>query len=121
MTSAIERLHERVRAQRARLLVRRWETRQLAGSKGTWYRLRLALTLAEAAYAVDKATLAMLVAEGWKRAPVGDELEPAKVYLFVSSERASQIASARPLQVRLSAELLAEPYVMLVPFEGITP
>lgn len=121
MTSPIERLHERVRAQRTRLLVRQWEARQLKGSKGTWYRLRLALTFAEAAYAVDAATVAALLAEGWKRAPVGDELEPAKNYLFVPKERASRIASARPLAVRLSAALLAEPHIILVPFEGIAP
>lgn len=119
--SPLARLHERARAQRARVLVRQWEARQRAGSKGTWYRLRLALSFAEAAYAVDAATLAALVAEGWKRAPVGDELEPAKDYVFVPRERASRIVSARPLEVRLSAALLAEPHVVLVPFEGITP
>jgi hypothetical protein len=121
MTSPLERLHERARAQRSRILVRQWEARQLKGSKGTWYRLRVALTFAEAAYAVDAATLTELLAEGWKRAPVGDELEPAKDYVFVSRERASKIASARPMEIRLSAALLAEPHVVLVPFEGITP
>jgi len=117
----IERLQERVRAQQTRLLVRRWEVRQSATSKGTWYRLRRALAFADAVYAVDAATLAVLLAEGWKRAPVGDELEPTRDYVFVSRERASRIASARPLKIRLSAELLAEPHIVLVPFEGITP
>jgi hypothetical protein len=117
----VERLHARARAQQARLLVRRWETRQVATSKGTWYRLRRALAFAELAYAVDGETIAELLAEGWKRAPVGDELEPVKDYVFVSRERAATIASARPLRIRLSAELLAEPHVILVPFEGITP
>ncbi len=117
----IERLHARARAQQARLVVRRWEARQIATSKGTWYRLRRALTFAEAAYAVDAATVEVLLAEGWMRAPVGDELEPVKDYVFVSRERVSRMTSARPLTIRLSAELLAEPHVVLVPFEGIVP
>ncbi len=116
-----DRLHARARARRARLVVRAWELRQIAGSKGTWYRLRLALAFAEKVYAVDAETLAALLAEGFRREAVGAELEPTKDLVFVPKLRAASLLSARPLAVRLSPELLAERHLVLIPFDGITP
>jgi hypothetical protein len=48
--------------------------------------------------------------------PVGKELEPPKLILFVSAPRIARMASARPLALRLSAELLAVDCLALVPF-----
>jgi hypothetical protein len=110
-------LERRAEAFRSRIRVRAWEFRQLAGSKGTWFRLRRLLAGARDAYAVDAAAIEELLAEGHAREPVGDELEPPRSYVVVSADRASRIATKRPLRVRLSAELLGSPNVVLVPFD----
>lgn len=105
----VERFNERAR-------VRAWEFRQRRHAKGAWPRLRLALAHAREAYSVDEASMAALLAEGFARLGVGDEFEPRKDIVVVPSERASRIAGARPLVVRLSAELLRAPRVVLVAF-----
>lgn len=53
--------------------------------------------------------------------PVGQELEPPKLIVVVPAARVAQLASARPLTVRLSAELLAAECLALVPFETRRP
>ena len=109
-------LEARAKAFRARVRVRAWEARQLRGAKGTWYRLRRTRARAQDAFAVDALVIDELLAEGYLREPVGDELEPTRSYVFVPPERAEAIRDRRRLALRLSAELLAAPNVVLVPF-----
>jgi hypothetical protein len=106
----------RAEAMRARVRLRSWELRQLHRAKGSWHRLRLTLARAEDAYAVDDATIQELLAEGFSKEPVGDEFEPRRSYVFVPAERAACISSRRALTIRLSAEFLGSPAVVLVPF-----
>lgn len=111
-------LHKRAEEFRARMQVRAWEYRQLKGAKGTWYRLRRMLARASEAYEVGDATFAELIEQGAVREPTGDELEPTKNYVFLPRDRVAHLPDARPLRVRLSAELLSAKNVVFVPFAG---
>jgi hypothetical protein len=113
MTSATER---RLRQLRSRLLLRAWDYRQRHHARGVWFRLRRVLADASAAYAVSADEARELVAEGHAPEPVGSELAPPRLIVFVSAERAMQLSSARPLAVRLSAELLAADCLVLACF-----
>ncbi len=113
MTAVQER---RLRELRSRVLVRAFEYRQRRHARGVWFRLRRLLALASEAYAVPRDEAERLIAEGCRPDPVGRELAPARLILVVSPGRAAQIRSARPLPVRLSAELLAAEGLVLVPF-----
>ena len=113
MTEAVER---RLRQLRSRVLVRAWDYRQRNHARGVWFRLRRVLAEASQAYAVSTAEAQELLAEGHRPEPVGEELSPSRPILFVSAERALRLASARPLAVRLSAELLAAESLVLIPF-----
>jgi hypothetical protein len=112
MTSAERRL----RQLRSRVLVRAWDYRQRHHSRGVWYRLRRVLAEAREAYAVSAQEAAELIAEGCVPEPVGAELAPARPILFVTADRARRLASARPLAVRLSAELLGAEGLALTRF-----
>jgi hypothetical protein len=113
MTSAVER---RLRLLRSRALVRAWDYRQRHHSRGAWFRLRRVLTEAGEAYAVSAQEAERLIAEGHEPEPVGAELEPARRIIFVTAERARSLDTARPLVVRLSAELLAAEGLALTRF-----
>lgn len=110
-------LEQRARQFRSRVLVRSWEYRQRHHARGVWFRFRRVLADAKEAYAVAREDAEMLVKEGLRAEPVGQELQPPKVILFAPAARVERIASARPLEVRLSAELLAAECLVLVPFE----
>jgi hypothetical protein len=99
---------------RSRVLVRSFEYRQRNHARGAWFRLRCVLALAAQAYAISRGQAEELVQEGFRPEPAGRELEPSRVIVFV--ERAARIAAARPLAVRLSAELLAAEGLALVSF-----
>jgi hypothetical protein len=109
-------LEERVRALRARCRIRAWELRQRAHAKGVWFRLRRVLADAALAFAIPEHEAQRLIAQGVIPEPVGDEIEPRKTILFVPAEAVSGLDSPRDLAVSLSAELLAEPFLVLVPF-----
>jgi len=113
MTASMER---RLRELRSRVLVRSWDYRQRRHARGVWFRFRRVLAGAKEAYALPPDEARRLVAEGCRPEPVGLELEPPRLLLFVPAERVAQIPSARPLAVRLSAELLSEECLALVPF-----
>jgi hypothetical protein len=113
MTSASER---RLRQLRSRLLVRAWDYRQRRLAHGVWFRLRRILADASAAYAVSAEEARALVAEGHSPEPVGGELSPSRVIVFVGVERARRLNTARRLAVRLSAELLAADGLVLTRF-----
>jgi len=113
VTAAQER---RLRERRSRLLVRAFDHRQRRHARGVWYRLRRVLAFAQEAYAIPRDEAERLIAEGRAPDPVGGEIEPPKIIVLVPAERVARIASARPLAVRLSAELLSAESLALVPF-----
>jgi len=113
MTESMER---RLRELRSRVLVRAWDYRQRRLARGVWFRFRRVLAAANEVYALPPDEAQRLVAEGCTPEPVGLELEPPRLLLFVSAERVAQIPSARPLAVRLSADLLSAECLALVPF-----
>lgn len=114
MTAALER---RLRAQRARVLIRSFEYRQRHHARGVWFRLRRVLADASAAYVVPEDEAQRLIAEGHRIEPVGSELQPPKIILLVPASRAAQLASAQPVPVRLGAPLLAASCLVITPFE----
>jgi hypothetical protein len=109
-------LAERVKAVRARARVRRWEYRQRNLAHGAWGRFRAALAHAREAYAIDEATAAALVAEGFAADERGRGLEPPRTIIWITAERAARLGGARPIAIRLDAELLAARCLALVPF-----
>ena len=115
MTAVQER---RLRELRSRVLVRAFDHRQRRHARGVWFRLRRVLAFAREAYAVPPDEASRLIAEGHRPESVGRELEPPRVILFVPAERVARIATARPLAVRLSAEVLSAECLALVPFEA---
>lgn len=115
---------QRLRELRSRVLVRSWDYRQRHHARGVWFRFRRVLAEASEAYVVPREELDSLVSEGHRPEPVGLELEPRKLIVFVPAARLARIASARPLTVRLSAELLGAECLVLVSFDPrptITP
>lgn len=107
---------DRVKAVRARARVRRWEYRQRNLAHGAWDRFRAALARASAAYAIDEETAAALLAEGWQADDRGRGLEPPRVLVWISAERAAALAGARRIALRMGPELLAARVLALVPF-----
>jgi hypothetical protein len=98
------------------MLVRAFDHRQRRHARGVWFRLRRVLTFASEAYALPRDEGERLIAEGHQPEPVGHELAPPRLILFVPRERVTRTASARPLAVRLSAEVLSTECLALVPF-----
>jgi len=109
---------QRLRALRSRVLVRAFDHRQRRHARGVWFRLRRVLAFAKEAYAIPRDEAERLIGEGHRPEPVGRELEPPRVILFVPRERVARVASARRLAVRLSAEMLSAECLALVPFEA---
>jgi hypothetical protein len=109
-------LPARVKRQKQRIAVRRWEYRQRNTSKGVWLRLRLALAQSERLFAVSEEAMAALVADGFQPLAVGFELHPKKQLVVVPLARALHIDGARELPVRLSADVLGAVNLVLVPF-----
>ena len=114
-------LDRRLRDQRARVLVRSFGYRQRHHAHGLWFRFRRVLADAAAAYVISEADARTLVNEGCQVEPVGRQLQPPKIIVSVPPERMAQIASARPVPVRLGGELLTAPCLGLVPFERAEP
>jgi hypothetical protein len=110
-------LQRRVRERQARVLARVFEYRQRRHARGAWFRLRRALTLARETYALPRDQGEQLVAEGCPADPVGSELAPPRLIVRVPAARIAAVPSARPLAVRLNAELLSADCLALVPFD----
>ncbi len=115
MSGAFER---RLRARRARVLIRNHDYRQRRHAHGVWLRLRRVLADASAAYAVSADVAQALVVEGYAVQPVGAELEPPKLIVTVPADRVSTIATAEPVPIRIGGALLAAPCLALVPFDA---
>lgn len=111
-----EALHRRARQVRANATVRAWEYRQRRYAKGTWFRLRRVLANAREAYVVPEEATRLLIDEGYRPEPVGEELEPAKTILFVPESRVARIAERKAIPVRLDSELLVASCLVLVRF-----
>jgi hypothetical protein len=118
MSAVLER---RLRGQRARVLVRAHGDRQRRHAHGVWLRLRRVLADASAACAVSAEDARALVAEGHAVQPVGAELHPPKLIVTVAADRAPAMAGAVPVPIRLGKELLAAPFLVLVPFDAAPP
>jgi hypothetical protein len=110
-------LERRLRELRSRVLVRSWNYRQRHHARGVWFRLRRVLSEASEAYAITREEAEELVSQGHRAEPVGQELEPPKLIVFAPAPRVARIASARPVPLRLGAEMLAAECLALVPFE----
>lgn len=111
-------LEKRVRAMQSRAAVRAWEYRQRNHAKGTWYRLRRLLADSRVAYALTEQDARQLMIEGCGREAVGEQIEPPKTILSVSSERIDAIVDKREIAVRIDADFFAAEYVALVRFEN---
>lgn len=116
-----ELLHRRVRQIRARAERRRWAYRQRNLAQGVWFRIARVLVEAAEAWAISDEDAAALAAEGIAAEPAGLEVEPPLALRFVPAERLAGLASRRPLDVRLSAELLSARNVALVRFGASSP
>jgi len=77
--------------------------------------------MTEVAYAVSPDDAAELVREGYQAEEVGEHLEPKKILLRIPPERAAQLPNKRAVPIRLGAELLAERYLILVPWGPPAP
>ena len=110
----------RIREYRRRVLVRSWEYRQRHHAHGTWFRLRRALADASAAFVISGEDARRLAAEGHPVLPVGAEFDPPKLIVVVPAARIAQTASARPIVVRLSADLLSAEGLALTLFETVS-
>ena len=110
-------LERRVKQLRSRVLVRLWDYRQRRHARGVWFRLRRVLTDASAAYVIPADEARRLIAEGYRAEPVGAEIEPPKLIVIVPAARLAQIASARPVPVRLGREWLSAECLALTPFD----
>lgn len=111
-----ERLEDRLRQYRQRVLIRSWEYRQRRHAHGVWHRLRRVLTDADATYTVSGEDASTLATEGYRPEPVGAELNPPKTIVFVPRERLAGLPSARPVPLKLGIDLLAAEYLVLTPF-----
>ena len=114
-------LEYRLRQHRRRMVVRSWEYRQRRHAHGVWFRLRSVLANARAAYVISGADARTLLAEAHRMETVGRELDPPKLIIVAPSDRIARIASARPVAVRLSAEVLAAECLALTPFAEDRP
>jgi hypothetical protein len=85
-----------------------------------WFRLRRILADARHAHVIPRGAALELIAEGYRPEPVGEELDPPRLILFVPEERIARIPSARPVPVRLEAELLAAECLALTAFDAPT-
>lgn len=115
MTAAAER---RLRELRSRVLVRSWDYRQRRHARGVWFRLRRILADAREAHVIPREEARALIAEGYRPEPVGQELDPPRLILFVPEERTARIPGARSVAVRLGAELLAAECLVLTAFDA---
>ena len=111
-----ESLHRRAKRVRSCAAVRAWEYRQHRHSKGVWFRLRRVLADAESAFAIPCSEVKQLEEEGCRLEPVGAEIEPQKMILFVPNARLEQIPEKRRIRVALDADFFAAPCVALSRF-----
>src|SRR5439155_8523420 len=94
---------------RARSLVRAWEYRQRDHAKGTWFRLRRALTDASRVYAISEVQAASLAARGLAPLRVGRQLHPERSLYWVETADLAELGEVREVAVHLET-VLREPF-----------
>jgi hypothetical protein len=114
-----EVLHDRARRVRERSLVRAWEYRQRAFSKGVWFRFRRILVDAAEAWIIDEADADALEAHGYLPHPVGFEFAPPKRLFILTREELEAVPRRRQVAVRLHGELLLARNLVFLPFAGL--
>ena len=112
--AARDKLHRRVKAARAADTLRRFEYRQRNHARGVWFRLRRLLSQAATAWEIGEEDARRLLDEGVRPRRVGLEIEPRIRIFPISEERLQTLTRRRPLETRLSAELLAARDLALV-------
>ena len=110
-------LHRRLKKLKSRVLIHRWELRQRDYSKGSWFRLRRALSSADEAYSIPAPAAEELESQGLKQLPVGSEFDPPLKMYWVSRLALEQISGHRRLALRLDAAFLRAGAIALVPFD----
>lgn len=114
-----EMLRERLRLVRERSLVRAWEYRQRAYSKGVWFRFRRVLVDAAEAWIIDEADADALQLLGHVPHPTGRELDPPKRLFFLTRGELESLPSRQQIPVRLHGQLLLARSLALLPFAGV--
>jgi hypothetical protein len=113
-----EAMLRKLKDHKKRVMIRRWEMRQIEHAKGTWYRLRRALAMTAAVYAIDDQQADALEHAGYASLPVGDELAPPKRLFQLTEQALDPALTRRPLRVKLDASLLGERNLVLVPWKS---
>ncbi len=108
-----------LREHKKRVLIRSWEVRQVRHAKGVWFRLRRALALSEAVYAIHDRLADALEHSGHVPLAVGYELSPPKRLFVLEPAALTSELTSHPLRVRLDAALLSEPNLVLVPWSFV--
>ena len=116
-SAALAALQKRVKRIRSRTAVRAWEYRQRNHAKGVWFRLRRVLAESASVWIIPADEARRLTEEGLEPEPVGRELEPPKMMIFVSEERLALIAERSAIPVRLGPELFAARCLALIRFD----
>ena len=116
MSGSTEKLHERVRALRARAAIQRWEIRQRGHAAGSWFALERLFALSRRAWILSEQDAEALVAAGYEPDPAGLTLEQPRRIFVVRPDEIPSLAGAREISLRSSAELLLAPAIALVPF-----
>jgi hypothetical protein len=116
MNGSTERLHERVRALRARVAIQRWEIRQRGHAAGSWFALERLFALSRRAWILSAQDAETLVAAGYEPDPAGLAFEQPRRIFIVRPDEIRSLAGAREISIRSSAELLLAPAIALVPF-----
>jgi hypothetical protein len=110
-----EKLHARARRVGEQSIIRAWEYRQRASSKGVWHRFRRVLVDAAEAWIISEADADALEASGRMPHPVGRELSPPKRLFFLSRDELEAVPHRQQVPVRLHAELLLARSLALLP------
>lgn len=111
-----EGLAARLRAIQSRAAVRSWERRQRDHARGSWDRLARCLALMRSAWAISDEDAAALLASGCAPEPAGLAFEPPRHLFVVTEPELAKLASARPIALQASAELLGTPNLALIRF-----
>lgn len=116
MSASTARLHERVRALRARAAIQRWEIRQRGHAAGSWFALERLFALGRRAWILSAQDAEALVTAGYEPDPAGLALEQPRRIFIVRSDEIASLAGAREISICSSVELLLAPAIALVPF-----
>jgi hypothetical protein len=115
MTSS-DLLHDRLRRMRSRLMIRKWELRQIHHARGVWFRFEMLLAGTRRALVISDKEAATLRASGFEPHPVGGELEPPKALFVIPDEMLPAAIAGREIALHEAREILLAPALVLIPF-----